>query len=282
MTATQRLQVELSELRQKINERLGLAELTTEQRAELATWTTRAQDAETELRAAIVAEGEPETETRNVSDLDGEQRERLELRSSARLTNYLAAFTAGRLPTGPEHELSAAAGVQGIPIELWDVHEQRAADDQRETRAVTPAPGTVGVNLDPIRPAVFANSIAPRLGIDMPRVASGTFATGTISTSQTASARSKGAAQVASAGAIRVQTATPKSVSARLELLIEDVAAVGVDNFEAVLRENMSMALSDGTGHAADHRQRHRAEPGGHPATTDRSACAWRRGGRLR
>ena len=47
-----------------------------------------------------------------------------------------------------------------------------------ETRAdtVTGTPSTVGVNLDRIRPAVFAKSIAPMLGIEMPRVESGTFA----------------------------------------------------------------------------------------------------------
>ena len=54
----------------------------------------------------------------------------------------------------------------------------RSSGPAAEQRAVTPAPGTVGINLDPIRPAVFANSIAPRLGIEMPRVMSGTFASG--------------------------------------------------------------------------------------------------------
>ena len=43
-----RLQVEQSQLRQKINERLGEDELTDEQRAELDQWTTRAQEVEVE------------------------------------------------------------------------------------------------------------------------------------------------------------------------------------------------------------------------------------------
>ena len=114
-----------------------------------------------------------------------------------------------------------------------------------EQRAITPAPSTVGVNLDPIRPAIFAHSIAPRLGIDMPRVESGTYATATIGTSQTAAALAKSAAATATAGALTVQTTTPHRVSARLELAIEDIAAIGQDNFEAVLRENLAFALSD-------------------------------------
>ena len=113
------------------------------------------------------------------------------------------------------------------------------------TRAVTPAPGTVGVNLDPIRPAVFANGIAPRLGIAMPRVGTGTYATATITGSQSAEAKAKSAAIAATAGALTVTTPTPKRVSARIELTIEDIAAVGQANFESVLRENLSLTLSD-------------------------------------
>ncbi|MDE0335620.1 MAG: phage major capsid protein, partial [Defluviicoccus sp.] len=175
---------------------------------------------------------------------DAEQRERIELRSKARLTEYLLARAQGRMVSGAEAELCAAAGVQGIPLELWDTLQPERRQD-RETRAITPAPGTVGVNLDPIRPAVFANSIAPRLGIAMPRVGSGTYATGTITTSQSADAKEKSAAIAATAGAITVTTATPKRVSARLELTLEDIAAVGQANFESILRENLSLALSD-------------------------------------
>ena len=149
---------------------------------------------------------------------------------------------------GAESELQAAAGVSGhgIPLELWDVPiERRDGEGERETRAITPSPGTTGVNLDPIRPAVFANSIAPRLGIEMPRVKSGTFASGTITTSQSATALAKSAAAVGAAGAITVTTATPKRISARLELTLEDIATVGQANFESILRENLALALSD-------------------------------------
>ena len=110
---------------------------------------------ETELRAAIVAE--PPTETRNVSDLDAEQRERLTLRSTAKLTNYLLAAAGGRRVDGAEAELSAAEGVNGIPLALWDTpeaieHRQRLQGGATEHRAVTPAPGTVGVNHGPDPP----------------------------------------------------------------------------------------------------------------------------------
>ena len=173
--------------------------------------------------------------------MDAEQRERIELRSRASLTEYFTAAAQGRMVSGAELELRQAAGVSGIPLEIFDVPKP----SEIEKRDITPAPGTVGVNLDPILPAVFANSIAPRLGIQMPRVESGTYATATITLSQSASAQAKSAAIAGTAGALTVTTATPKRVSARLELALEDIAAVGQANFESILRENLSLALSD-------------------------------------
>ena len=69
--------------------------------------------------------------------------------------------------------------------------------------------------------------------------------TGRITKSQAAEAKDKSAAIAATAGAITVTTATPKRVSARLELTLEDIATVGQANFEAILRENLSLALSE-------------------------------------
>ena len=243
MTEAQKRLRELRERQSRERGRMAelsrVDELADEQRAELDTIERGTPDLERQIRAAMVAAEteDREAETRETTAPDAEQRERIELRSKASLANYLLAAARGRMVDGAEAELAAAAGVQGIPLELWDV--------PRETRAVTEAPGTVGVNLDPIRPAVFANSIAPRMGIDMPRVGSGTYATGRITKSQAAEAKDKSAAIAATAGAITVTTATPKRVSARLELTLEDIATVGQANFEAILRENLSLALSE-------------------------------------
>ncbi len=142
--------------------------------------------------------------------------------------------------TGAEKELCEVAGVEGIPLELWDTPRRNT-----EQRTVSESPGTVGVNLDLIRPAVFAPSNAARLGIEMPMVGSGTYASATIRTSVTAGARAKSTDAPATAAMFDVTTATPKRVAARLELTLEDIAAVGQQNFEAALRENVSLALSD-------------------------------------
>ena len=230
-----------SKERGKMAELSRVDALTDEQRAELDTIEKGVPDLERQIRAAMIAAEEEEraAETKETESPDAEMRERVELRGKAMLTNYILAAARGRMVDGAEAELCAAAGVQGIPLELWDIP---APTEQRD---ITPAPGTVGVNLDPIRPAVFANSIASRLGIQMPRVGSGTYATATITTSQGADAKAKSAAIAATAGALTVTTATPKRISARLELTLEDIAAVGQANFESILRENLALALSD-------------------------------------
>ena len=250
MTESQKIELRRSKVRERLGEiqKLSGDAYTDEVKAEERALQDEYTGLEQRHRSAIIAEDKALDDAKGEAGaVDAEHRERVELRSKAMLSSFLIAAARGRLVDGAEAELCAAAGVNGIPLELWDVPgpEHRSA----EQRAITPAPGTVGVNLDPIRPAVFANSIASRLGIDMPRVASGTYATATITTSQTAAAKPKApnsaAAAVATVGALTVTTATPKRVSARLELTLEDIAAVGQANFESILRQNLALALSD-------------------------------------
>lgn len=243
MTKAQKLELRRSQVRERLAELADVDGLNDEQRAEVEALTTEYRDIEPRWRAAVIAEdgAAEQAATEYGGEPDREMRERVALRSTASLGRYLTAYSKGRIPTGAEAELNAAAGVEAgdIPIELWDT------EPERETRAITGAPGTVGVNLDRIRPAVFAPSILPRLGVEMPRVPSGTYATATITTSTTADAVAKSGDAPATAAGFTVTTATPKRVSARLELTLEDIAAVGTSNFEAALRENLSLALSD-------------------------------------
>ena len=245
MTEAQKRLTQLRERQSRERGRMAelavVDELTEEQRSEFDQIEKSTPDLERQLRAAMVAceTEETEAETRAATEPDAEQRERLELRAKASLTSYLRAALEGRQVDGAEGELRAAAGVTGIPLELWDTAEAL------EQRAATEAPGTVGVNLDRIRPAVFANSIAPRLGIEMPRVQSGTYASATIGASLTAAPKAKGSDADATAATFTVTAVTPKRISARMSIQAEDVAAVGQANFESILRENLSLALSD-------------------------------------
>ena len=195
------------------------------------------------MRGAQVAVDDEEraTKTATAAEPDAEARERDELRSRATVGGYLTAALRGRAPSGAEAEFAQAEGVDGIPFGLWQP-PRRTVDEER---AISEAPGTVGINLDALRPFVFAPSVVDQLMVDMPVVPSGTYASGTITTAATADAVAKSADVLETAAEFTVQTTTPHRIGASLNLAIEDVAAVGADNFEALLRQHISLAVSD-------------------------------------
>ena len=245
MTSAQRIRLRLSEVRSRLNEISGLEgdAFTDEIRSEAEGLQTEYRDLETRHRAAIVAGGEDETRE---AAPDAEQRERIELRSRCTLTSYLLAAAQGRMVSGAERELQEAAEVRdgSIPVELFDVPTETRAD------AATPAPSSgTGVNLDPVLPMIFARSVLPRLGVAMPRVKSGTYATGTVSTSLSAAAKAKGDAQESTAAAITTKTTGPHRVSARLSVRLEDLAEIGTASMESILRQNIQLAMSDRLDH---------------------------------
>ena len=189
-------QKRLRELRDRQSRERGrMAELSmadsldTETRAELDTIEKGTPDLERQLRAAAAA---VDTEDRAavITAAEGDtDPERVELRSRASVGRFL--LGAGKT-TGAEAELQAELGLaqNQIPLEMWQPPaETRAATEKRD---ITPAPSTTGVNLDALRPYVFAPSVVDKLMIDMPMVESGTYATGTISTAATADAVPKG------------------------------------------------------------------------------------------
>ena len=168
-----------------------------------------------------------------------------------------------------------------IPLDLFEV--DRPAP---ETRAVTPAPSTgTGVTVAPVQPFVFAPSIAPQLGIDMPSVGSGGYSEMTISTALTPMPEAKGDAADGTAGALAAVTTTPRRISARLSLSLEDVAAIGTATFESALRAPLrcecrvrswsgaSQWLENRTRRTRRRaRQRRRTRPGIHPGSLSSAA----------
>ena len=256
MTESQRRLRELldrqSKDRQKAIELSRVDELDDEQRGELDAIETRAADYERQIRAARRGVEDEEQKAKadgadaDAGTPDAEERARVELRGRCSVGRFLRAAMRNRMPDGAERELleELRMDVGSIPMELWQrPREQRRADP--EQRAITPAPSTVGVNLDVLRPAVFAPSIADKLSIEMPIVQSGTYATGTITTSATADAVAKSAAVPATAAAFTVQSTTAHRIGAGLDLTLEDIANVGAANFEAVLRQHISHVLSE-------------------------------------
>ena len=221
-----------------------LDQLTAETRSELDTLERDVPDIERQLRAAQAAvDAEQEGETRN-AEPDAETRERVELRRRCSLGRYLVAALGRRQIDGAEAELREAAGFTEpniIPFELFEPTEHR------EDRAVTAAPASgTGVNLQPLVPQVFAPSIAPKLMVDMPQVPSGAFSTARVSAgTDPADAVAKSAAVPEVASTWTVKTTTPHRVGASLRLTLEDIATVGHAGFESMLRQHLSLVVSD-------------------------------------
>ena len=165
----------------------------------------------------------------------------MELRGRASFGRYLAAMLTGQQIGGAESEYQAACKVPGIPIDLF---EQDRPEVRVDTASGIPATGA-GATLAPIQPFVFAESIAPMLGIEMPSVGSGAYSEMTISTALTAAAKAKGTAQESTAAVLTPTTASPRSIRGRLTLNLEDIAAIGQANFESALRQNAQAVVSD-------------------------------------
>ena len=102
MTLTQRLSIKASEQRARLGELGAIEELTPKLRSELDTLSTAHTDTESQLRAAIAADGEA-TQAGDPT-VDPEVRERLELRGRASFGRYLHAALTGVPITGPEAE----------------------------------------------------------------------------------------------------------------------------------------------------------------------------------
>ena len=243
MTKKQETELRVSEIRERLSTINGLPaeERTAEIKAERDTLIVDYAEAEREFRSAVIAE-ENDPSVVSVSKADAETRERIELRNRASVGAFLSAALQGRLPSGAEAEFGAAVNAPAgqIPIGMFE------RDRPVEARAVTPAPATgTGVTVAPVQPFVFAPSIAPRLGIEMPSVPSGGYSEMTISTGLMVNPEPKGDPADGTAGALTSVTANPRRISARLSLAIEDIAMVGQANFEAALRMHVSMALSN-------------------------------------
>lgn len=252
MTRSQKLTVRLSEIRQKLNELLGVEERTDGQNATMDQLMAEAVKLEPELRAAIVAEGEGQTTETTDTEIDAAERERRELRSKSRFHRFVAAALAhgdaGRVD-GAEAELAAAEGCPGlVPLTIiGPTTEQRQAEHRAalETRAVTPAPADSDVphTHASIVPALFDRSVAPFLGIEMPTVGTGVQSYPVISTSVKGGMVAEDGDAAETAGAYTVTDADPRRLTGAFRIRKEDIAKLPV--LEESLRENLSMVLSD-------------------------------------
>ncbi len=240
MTPRQKLQLEQSEKRQKINDLLGKDELTDDERNELDTLTKRMQQIEVEMRAAIVAEGDDETRARGMfTDADAEAGERGRLLREITLADYLSPAAAGGALQGRAAELNAALGVPvsgtrgGVAVP-WAV---------LETRAFTTTTQNDGSEVQrPILQRLFGPGILDTLGVRMDSVPAGR-SEWPLLTAGVAPAQAKegDAAAAAVAATFEYANLKPKRLTGTYEFTHEEAASVG--EIEAALRRDLADAV---------------------------------------
>ena len=236
MTDAQRRLRELRERQSRERQRmaeLGMAEaLDDETRAELDRIETGTPDLERQLRAAQVAvDADGKGETRATGDPD--DRELRALIDGASVGAIFGAALEHRSTDGQTAELQQHYGLAPNQVPLAML----------ETRAVTPAPADVGTDQQPIIPAVFPQSCAAFLGIDMPTVAVGEAIFPVLTTSATVHTPAENAAAADTTGAFSAEVLSPSRLQAAFFYSREDRARfAGMDE---ALRSNLSDALSD-------------------------------------
>ena len=178
---------------------------------------TELRGVETKLIAARTAAiDEGTVETRDVPQVDGEHRERLELRSKTGLADYLHAACSGSSVEGAAAEFASACGVP------TSGHLPMAIFPQVETRAVTPGPAVDGP-VQPTIPYVFERSAAVSLGVTMPSVPAGQVQIPRITTAPPSDALAKDGAAPSTAAAVVLDSQSPVRIAGEFEVRVEDL-----------------------------------------------------------
>ena len=251
-TKLRQLRERQSKERGRVAEMAIADELTDETRSELDTIEAGTPDLERQIRAATSAVETEETEQRdaaatgNKEGLDTEDRERLELRSKARLGRYVLAAMENRSVDGAEGELNAAVGIGAnrFPLELLAPPELRVArTEDRET---------TGVDIQTMPRTwldrLFAETAAMRLGITMESVPAGSASFPVTTAGASAAQRGKDQAAGDTAWTVGVTELTPKRNAATLKFSIEDTARI--PGLESALTRDLRMALTEGVDRA--------------------------------
>ena len=215
---------------------LGLETRTEDQDAELVTLTAEGQAIEPEIRAAIVAEPDPQEVVTDTGD--PETRERLELRGKTGLADFLSAAAGGREVVGAAKEYAASvhcSPLNRIPLDIFTA-------DQPEARAVTTGPAIDGV-VETHVPYIFQRSAAESLGIQMPMHGSGNVQVPRVVTPAPADTLAKDASAPSTAAVIALDSQTPKRIAGQFEVRAEDLAVY--PELETVLGESIRGALSN-------------------------------------
>ena len=191
MTPTQKIQIRMSETREKVN---GLP-LTDDSLPEAEKLRAELNAQEVELRAAIEADDAASPETREWADISSR-------------------FDLGEMFNNVIEHRSSAGAIGEVQKERGLAPNALPVEMLMEQRAVTPAPGNVGQNQSQITGYVFPNSVAAFLGIPSPVVPVGDATFPVLTSDPAAGVPAENAAQAETTGAFTADVLTPGRIQA--------------------------------------------------------------------
>ena len=260
MTPKQRIEVRMSECRERLNAISGLEgdEFTSEIKGEVATLSAEYQDLEVRHRAAIIGEGEAEQVAIGAFADGSTDQDGAEVRSlinRVRLTDYLVAAAGGIGLGGAAAELNSALEVPtvgasgGISIP-WRVllpdgglPEMRQAGDKEERAFTTTTNYAGGVAQRPILQRLFGMDIMDTLGVRIDTVPAGRSEWPLITAGIAPEQKAEGDAATAPGPAMfTTEVLKPKRLTGQYEYTHE--LAAQVIDLEPALRRDMADAVS--------------------------------------
>ena len=229
MIASQKLEMRLSEIRQRMNALAVQETLTEAEQAEVDSLSAECQAKETQKRAALVAE-----QTDAKPSEDGEGREIRHLQDKVSVTRYMEHAVERTHVDGAEAELNAAvrAGNNVLP---WEALEVRA-DVVTDTSALDG-----GTAQRSILGRLFGRSVLADMGVRLDNVPSGMSEYVLLTGGVEAEPRAESGTVESVAATFATRSLKPKGLSGRYVYTREQAAQVS--GIEAALRRDLAAAI---------------------------------------
>ena len=241
MTPIQTLEIRAGEIRKRLSELGGMAELTDETRSELDKLKVEYADNDARRAAITIASDSPVT---HVETRSAEGREFRGMLDRANMGDIFDAALNKRVIEGASAELQKHYGLDVNQIPLAMLVKDWPDNDELEHRAVTPAPGNVGEILHSIVPYVFPQSAASFLGVSMPTVPVGQAVFPVLTKELDVRTPAENADADETTGTFSADVLSPARIQAAFFYSREDRAKFA--GMDAALRENLTEGLSAG------------------------------------
>ena len=241
MTPIQTLEIRAGEIRKRLSELGGMADLTDETRSELDKLKVEYADNDSRRAALTMAGDAPKT---HVETRSAEGREFRGMLDRANMGDIFDAALNKRSIEGASAELQKHYGLDVNQIPLAMLVKNWPDNDNLETRAATPAPGNVGEILHSIVPYVFPQSAASFLGVSMPTVPVGQAVFPVLTKELDVRTPAENADADETTGTFSADVLSPARIQASFFYSREDRAKFA--GMDAALRENLTEGLSAG------------------------------------